>query len=344
MSEALYRKYRPHKFSDVIGQDHIVKVLEAEVKSGDISHAYLFAGTRGTGKTSVARIFASGIGTSANDIYEIDAASNTSVDDVRALNESVFTLPFESKYKVYILDEVHMLSKSASNALLKTLEEPPAHVVFILATTETHKIPQTVLSRCEVYTFKKPSQEVLKKMSQTVAKKEGFVLDDSSAELVAILGDGSFRDTQGIVQKVLAYSKDKKISEDEVRPVTGAPSVELVHGVVSAIAEKDLTKGLENVKKAVEQNIDMSVFLKLILHTVRAVLLVRFGAGHLVKDELSEKEFAFISDFALNPEIGEAFSSQTLIELLTAYERTTGAYIPQLPLELALVKLVGENK
>ncbi|MFA5889028.1 MAG: DNA polymerase III subunit gamma/tau [Candidatus Paceibacterota bacterium] len=356
MSETLYRKYRPHKFSDVIGQDHIVKVLEAEVKSGDISHAYLFAGTRGTGKTSVARIFASGIGTSANDIYEIDAASNTSVDDVRALNESVFTLPFESKYKVYILDEVHMLSKSASNALLKTLEEPPAHVVFILATTETHKIPQTVLSRCEVYTFKKPSQEVLKKMSQTVAKKEGFVLDDSSAELVAILGDGSFRDTQGIVQKVLAYSKDpstraelstghsKKISEDEVRLVTGAPSVELVHGVVSAMAEKDLTKGLENVKKAVEQNIDMSVFLKLILHTVRAVLLVRFGAGHLVKDELSEKEFAFVSDFALNPEVGEVFSSQTLIELLTAYEKTTGAYIPQLPLELALVKLIGENK
>src|SRR3989338_6424413 len=125
MSEALYRKYRPKKFGDVIGQDHIVKVLEAEVKSGDISHAYIFCGTRGTGKTSVARIFASGIGTSVDDIYEIDAASNNGVDEVRSLNESVFTLQFNSKYKVYILDEAHMLSKPAWNALLKTLEEPP---------------------------------------------------------------------------------------------------------------------------------------------------------------------------------------------------------------------------
>lgn len=340
MSEALYRKYRPHKFADVIGQDHIVKVLEAEVKSGEISHAYLFAGTRGTGKTSVARIFASGIGTSGNDIYEIDAASNTSVDDIRALNESVFTLPFESKYKVYILDEVHMLSKSASNALLKTLEEPPSHVVFILATTETHKIPETVLSRCEVYTFKKPSQEVLKKMVVSVAKKEGYSLDDASAELIAILGDGSFRDAQGIVQKVLSYSKDKRISEEEVRLVTGAPSVELVHSVISAMAEMDLSKGLESVKKAVEQNIDMSVFLKLILHTTRAVMLVRFGAGNIVRDDLSEKEFEFVSDLAKKEGI---FSSHSLIDLLTAYEQTTGAYIPQLPLELALVKIIGEK-
>jgi DNA polymerase-3 subunit gamma/tau len=163
-SLALYRKYRPKNFDEVLGQDHVVSVLESSVKTNKVSHAYLFAGTRGLGKTSIARIFASTIGTSKNDIYEIDAASNTSVEDIRNLNDSVFTLPFESKYKVYILDEVHMLSKSASNALLKTLEEPPAHVVFILATTETHKIPETVLSRCETYTFKKPSQEVLKKL------------------------------------------------------------------------------------------------------------------------------------------------------------------------------------
>lgn len=340
MSEALYRKYRPSKFGEVIGQEHIVKVLEAEAKSGEISHAYLFAGTRGTGKTSVARIFANAIGTSKNDIYEIDAASNTSVDDIRNLNESVFTLPFESKYKVYILDEVHMLSKSAANALLKTLEEPPAHVVFILATTETHKIPETVLSRCETYTFKKPSQEVLKKVVMTVAKKEGSTIDDASAELVALLGDGSFRDTLGIVQKILAYSNDKKISEEEVRLVTGAPAVELVNNVVTSIAEKNLELGLDSVKKAVSQNVDMSVFLKLILHTTRAALLVRFGAGKNVKEELSEKEYKFVEDLAKKD---RAFSSQTMIELLTAYERTAGAYIPQLPLELALVSIIKEK-
>jgi DNA polymerase III subunit gamma/tau len=338
MSEALYRKYRPQKFSEVVGQDHVVKVLEAESKSGNISHAYLFAGTRGTGKTSAARIFASAIGTSKNDIYEIDAASNTSVEDIRSLNESVHTLPFESKYKVYILDEVHMLSKSASNALLKTLEEPPAHVVFILATTETHKIPETVLSRCEVFTFKKPTQETLKKTVANVTKKEGFTIDDASAELIALLGDGSFRDTLGIVQKIIASSKDKKISEEEVLLVTGAPKVELVHDVISSIVEKNLEKGLSAVKKATSQNVDMTVFLKLILHTARAVLLVRFGASDIIKDELSEKEFSFVGEFAK----GEStFSSRTLVELLTAYERTQGSYISSLPLELALVNIIS---
>ena len=341
MSEALYRKYRPKNFADVVGQDHVIKVLEAETKSGNISHAYLFSGTRGTGKTSVARIFAESIGTSQNDIYEIDAASNTSVDDIRALNESVFTLPFESKYKVYILDEAHMLSKSASNALLKTLEEPPTHVIFILATTETHKIPETVLSRCEVYTFKKPNQEVLKKIVVNIAKKEGSTIDDASAELIALLGDGSFRDTQGILQKILVYSKDKKITEDEVRLVTGAPTVDLVHNVVSAISDKDLEAGLSAVKTAVSQNIDMSVFLKLILHTSRSVLLVRFGGVSLVKEILGDREFNFVNELARKD---QAFSSGVLVDLLEAYEKTTVSYISQLPLELALIKIIGETK
>lgn len=339
--EVLYRKYRPSKFSEVVGQDHVVKVLEAESLSGNISHAYLFAGTRGTGKTSLARIFAEAIGTSKNDIYEIDAASNTSVDDIRNLNESVFTLPFESKYKVYILDEVHMLSKSASNALLKTLEEPPSHVVFILATTETHKIPETVLSRCETFTFKKPSIEVLKSVVTNTAKKEGCTVDDASAELVALLGDGSFRDTLGILQKVLSFSENSKITEEEVRLVTGAPSIELVHGVVEGISNKDIELALSSVKKAVTQNIDMSVFLKLILQTTRAVLLVRFGASNSIKDELSEKEFSFVCEMAKKE---GSFNSTTLVELLTAYERVSGSYIPQLPLELALVKITKEGK
>ena len=340
MSEVLYRKYRPHVFADVIGQEHIVKVLEAEIASGDIAHAYLFSGTRGTGKTSVARIFAEAIGTSSNDIYEIDAASNTSVDDIRALNESVFTLPFESKYKVYILDEVHMLSKSAANAFLKTLEEPPAHVVFILATTETHKIPETILSRCEVYTFKKPSADVLKKHVVSVSKKEGFVIDDASAELVAILGDGSFRDTLGTLQKILSVGKDKKISEDEVRLVTGAPAVSLVHDVITAIAERDVTKGLTTIKAASAQNIDMTVFLKLILRTARAVLLIQCGATAVIQSELSKTEFEFVSEQAK----ASTLSSGTLVELLTAYESMRGAYIASLPLELALINIIKKNE
>jgi len=340
MSEVLYRKYRPKKFEDVIGQEHVIKVLEAQVKSGDIAHAYVFSGTRGTGKTSVARIFANEIGTSQNDIYEIDAASHTGVDDIREINDSVNSLPFDSKYKVYILDEAHMLSKQASNALLKTLEEPPEYVVFILATTETHKIPETVLSRCQVYTFKKPTQEVLKQVVQNISKKEGFSIDNPSAELVALLGDGSFRDTLGIIQKIVSFSKDKKISEDEVRLVTGSPPIELVNEVVEAISKDDINKALSSVKRSVEANSDMSVFLKLILHTVRSILLLSFGEDSMVKDDSNKEQFEFIKEMSKNK---GNFSSSVLVKLLEAYEGIKGAYIPSLPLEIALIKIIEEK-
>jgi DNA polymerase III subunit gamma/tau len=309
----------------------------------------------------VARILADALGTTGSDIYEIDAASNTGVDDIRSLNDSIQTLPFNSKYKVYILDEVHMLSKSAANALLKTLEEPPEYVVFILATTEIHKIPETVLSRCEVYTFKKPSIEVLKKNVQTIAKKEGFDVSPESAELVALLGDSSFRDTLGILQKIISASSDKKISDEEIRLVTGAPRAELVESVISAIsasgqmengtglqtgvlnasATSALGRALSAVHTAQKENIDMSVFLKLILRSARAILLLRFGAGNIVRDELSEKEFTQLSKLA---ETDKVFSSQVLVELLSALELTAGAHITSLPLELALVNIVGEKK
>jgi len=342
MSEVLYRKYRPTTFADVVGQDAVVKTLEAQVANGTVGHAYLFAGSRGTGKTSIARILAKQLGTTANDIYEIDAASKTSVDDIRELNESVNTLPFDSKYKVYILDEVHMLSKSASNAFLKTLEEPPEHVIFILATTETHKIPETILSRCEIHTFKKPNQETLKKVVMNVAKKEGYVIGESSAELIALLGDGSFRDTLGTLQKVLSSAKGKKVSEEEVLLVTGAPKGELVNTIVSGITEKDLKKTLTAVREATDANLDMSVVLKLLLQKLRAVLLVRFGSTDMVKHDLSEEDFTFISKIANDKNV--TIGSDTLIKLLDAYTATARAYIPSLPLELALVEIIGDSK
>jgi DNA polymerase-3 subunit gamma/tau len=164
-SGVLYRKYRPNDWGDVIGQDHIVNVLENSIKLKKISHAYLFSGSRGTGKTSIARIFANALGISPNDIYEIDAASNRGIDDIREIRDGVNVLPLESTHKVYIIDEVHMLTKEAFNAILKTLEEPPAHAIFILATTETEKIPETVVSRCQVFSFKKPNREIQKKIS-----------------------------------------------------------------------------------------------------------------------------------------------------------------------------------
>ncbi|MFA6227087.1 MAG: DNA polymerase III subunit gamma/tau [Candidatus Paceibacterota bacterium] len=346
---ALYRKYRPQKFSEVLGQDHIVKVLESSIKLGHIAHAYIFSGSRGTGKTSVARIFAREIGTSTNDITEIDAASNTGVDDIRALNESVNTLPFESKYKVYILDEAHMLSKSAWNALLKTIEEPPKHVIFIFATTEYQKIPETIISRCQTFSFKKPTQKILKDLVVVMAKKEGYTLESSSADLIALLGDGSFRDAQSILQKVISASKDKKISAEEVELVTGAPKAEVVNDFIRAIDAGDLELGLSAISKARESNIDMLLYFKLVLHKMRSILLLRNlkGSEWKLQDEMTDTDFKFLKSLAdPNPD-GRAgrkpskINSDTLLALLGYYDMTAKAYIPELPLELALAKLTG---
>jgi len=342
MSEsALYRKYRPKQFADVIGQDHVVNVLEGSIKTGRISHAYLFAGSRGTGKTSVARIFASEIGASGNDIYEIDAASNRGIDDVRELREGVNVLPFESPYKVYIVDEAHMLTKEAFNALLKTLEEPPKHVIFILATTETEKLPETIVSRCQTFSFKRPNRETLREMALAVAKKEGFKLEAAAAELVAILGDGSFRDTHGILQKVISGSKDKTVSREEVELVTGAPKAEIVRSVVEAVAAKNAEQGLTAIRAAGEGNVDMKVLGKLILERLRLILLVRY-APHLetsIKEEVGEDDWMLVKE--LSGKKGQAINSATLLEFLNAFDYLGRTAVPSLPLELAIIKIAG---
>ncbi|MES2437143.1 MAG: DNA polymerase III subunit gamma/tau [Patescibacteria group bacterium] len=336
---ALYRKYRPHTFKDVVGQDHIVKVLEGSIEQGNISHAYLFSGTRGTGKTSIARIFAREIGTSTNDLYEIDAASNRGIDDIREIRDGVNTLPFESKYKVYIIDEVHMLTKEAFNALLKTLEEPPAHAVFILATTETDKLPETVVSRCQTFAFKKPSQKILKDVVLKVATKEGYTLDTASAELVALLGDGSFRDTHGILQKVISSSKDKEISREEVELVTGAPRTSLINDVVAAIDTKDASSGLKALRSAVDQNVDMAIFSKLVLHKLRSILLLKYSPDmdKMIEDEFSGEDFSWMKVLAAKKDTG--ITSKAVLEFLKAQDLARFSPISELPFELALISL-----
>lgn len=332
----LYRKYRPQDFNEVIGQEHIVKVLQGAVKLGNIAHAYLFSGPRGTGKTSLARILSRAIGTSGNDLYEMDAASNRGIDDVREIRESVNTLPFESKYKVYIIDEVHMLTRDAWNAFLKTLEEPPAHVIFILATTELEKVPETVISRCQTFAFKKPNLSTLKDFALAIAKKEGATLEPAAAELVALLGDGSFRDAHGILEKVLTSTADKKITREEVEIVTGAPKAELVKHVLEAIVEKNLEKGMKAVSSASEANADMKLFSKLILERLRFLFLIRLKAGmdEYIGRQVSEDDFKYLKDLAAKA--GPDLTAETLVRFIEAYENSGRTSIPELSLEIAL--------
>ncbi len=336
---ALYRKYRPSKFSELLDRGNIAETLQSSIKEGRLAHAYLFSGGRGTGKTSVARIFANSLETDPSDIYEMDAASNRGIDEVRALREAVHTLPYRSKYKVYIIDEVHMMSRDAFNALLKTLEEPPAHVIFILATTDPEKLPETVVSRCQHFKFSRPTEKTLRDLTLTVSKKEGFSLDNSSAELIALLGDGSFRDTLGILQKVLSSAKGKKIGEEEVLAATGAAPSRLVDAVISGIEEIKPEEAIKAVSKAYETGVDMKAMVKLILRKMRAVMLLRYAPGMEpeIKSEYSDADFAFIKSlaFSKNGRIGP----RALSRMLGAYEESGRPHLPQLPLELAVIEL-----
>jgi len=338
---ALYRKYRPQTFEEVIGQEQIVKTLLGAIKAGNVGHAYLFSGSRGTGKTSIARIFARVIGAHDDDIYEIDAASNRGVDDIRALRDAVYTMPLHSKYKVYIIDEAHMLTKEAFNALLKTLEEPPKHVVFILATTEEGKLPETVVSRCQSFRFEKPAQSTLKTLVEAVAKKEGYTLEPASADLIALLGDGSFRDTYGILQKVIAASSDKKISHQEVEQATGAPDSRLVNEFLRAITTRDVSVGLSALTQAMEHGVEEKIFLDLLLRKMRAVMTMRFvaGANRRLKADFPAEDMTLIQELAKSAT--QTLTSKELAEFLRAYESVRQASVPGLSLELVLLKISG---
>lgn len=338
-TSALYRKYRPESFASVKDQDHIVTVLEGAIKKGEIPHAILFSGTRGTGKTTLARLFAKAIGTTDLDLYEIDAASNRGIDDIRELKEAVHTMPYESEQKVYIIDEVHMLTKEAFNALLKTLEEPPAHVVFILATTEEDKLLDTILSRCQVFKMHSPSRSVLVEVVTEVAKKEGFTLTPDAADLIAIAADGSFRDALGVTQKVILASGDAIGSADEVAVIIGAPKTGTLLTLLDALHNKDKEAALVAVQDAVSQNVDMKLFTRVLLGHIRAVMLIR--------NIPSRKEFllsAFSSDVQEKLEeyaSGESpLNSHMLLRFLQAVELVGRSPIPHAPIEIAIIELM----
>ncbi len=338
----LYRKYRPQIFDEVFGQDHIVKVIKGSLELENIGHAYLFSGPRGTGKTTMARIFARELGCSENDIIEIDAASNRGIDDIRALRDAVLSRPFDSEYKMYIIDEVHMLTKEAFNALLKTLEEPPSHVIFILATTELHKVLPTIISRCQSFVFKSPTRQVLRKMISGIVKKEGFTIDTESLDIISFLGNGSFRDTQGVLQKLISYSKDKKLTMEETELVTGAPALSLLQDFILALRNKDIDILLLLIHTSSSQNIDAHIFLQMLTEKVRIILRLRFSKQlhENIKEEIGDDEFNFLMKIAKEK---NEINAKLLSELLKVYADMQYAFIKYLPLELAIFRLFGNN-
>lgn len=338
--QTLYRAYRPSSFDEVRGQEQVTDVLKAAIKNKKIAHAYLFAGARGTGKTTVARILARSLGVSDKDLYEIDAASNTGVDHIRELREGVSVVPLDSPYKFYIIDEAHMLSRNAWNAFLKTLEEPPSHVLFVLATTERDKVPDTIQSRCEIYTFKQPTREMLVDTVTDVATSEGYSLERSAAELVALLAEGSFRDSLSILQKVLTVSKDKKVDVAEVEMVTGAPRAQLVRTILTALTEKNAADALKAIQTAEKDNIDMRILARLLIHRMRVVLLLRH-APDLAKEfgkELSEDDLSLAKKLTKQP----GATSEVLKTLLEAHSTMAYAAVPHLPLEMAVIDMCNK--
>ena len=345
MSElALYRKYRPTKFAEVLGQEQSVALLEREIKEKSISHAYLFSGGRGTGKTTVARIFASTIGCKPADLYEMDAASNRSIDDIRELREAVRSMPFESPYKVYIIDEAHMLTKEAWNALLKTLEEPPAHVIFILATTDKDKVPETIISRCQSFVFREPTLEELKHFVLDIAKKEHVAIDSPSADVIALFGDGSYRDTLSVLEKVLVGSQNATLDVDSVSRIVGAPTHDLVNRILLSIEAGDVSDGLLAIRTAKEQSVDMSVYLRLILEKLRATLMLRYekGAEAHYQNAFTKDDIAILLALANSTE--KKINSHVLAAFLDATHSVGFSTIPSLPIELALIRIAGEGK
>lgn len=340
---SLYRKYRPEKFSDVVGQKTIVDALEKATKDKTPAHAYIFSGTRGVGKTTLARIFAKELGVSSKDTYELDAASNNSVDDIRDLRESVATLPFEGDYKVYILDEAHMLSKSAFNALLKTLEEPPSYCVFILATTEPEKLPATIHSRSQEYTFSSPNKKEIAKLIKDIASREGYQLGDGADDLIATLANGSFRDGISILQKVLSSVNGDTVLIDEVESITGSPKGTLLNDILEGIAKGDSEQSLTAIQELAKGGSDIVLSLELLLERARAVLLLRHGGANAAKilaDQFSKDDLVELQVLADNTET--KLKSNAILVLLEAQVQTRVTSIKQLPLELAVIKLTVE--
>lgn len=358
----LYRKYRPQSFEEVIGQEHVVKTLTNSVLGNNISHAYLFCGPRGSGKTTIARLFAKIINCEkpngfepcnkcnscleitvgkSIDLVEIDAASHRGIDDIKELREGLRFGPVKSKYKIFIIDECHQLSKDASNALLKTLEEPPSYAIFILATTEAHKMLATIISRCQRFDFKKLHvSEIIKKL-EYISKKEKIKFEDSALSLIALNSRGSFRDAESLLDKCMSFTgSGGEIKTNDIKELLGIVEATQISNFVDLLIAKDVKNAILFINSLVEEGIDLPEFTKTLIFYLRQALLLKIDSNFagaqtsgLSAEELEKikQQIANLSDKEL----------QNIVELfIEAENKMKYSAIIQLPLELVVLDIV----
>ena len=341
MYKALYRKWRPSDFDSVCGQEHITDVLKYQVADGRVSHAYLFCGSRGTGKTSCAKILAKAVNCLnpkngnpcnecaacvsinkglATDVIEMDAASNNGVDNVRDIKEEVVYSPAELKYRVYIIDEVHMLSASAFNALLKTLEEPPGHVIFILATTELQKLPSTIVSRCQHYDFRRIPTKILVDRMKFIAVEEGISLEDTAALMIARMAAGGMRDAISLFE--LCAGSGKPVTEAVAAEILGAGNRNAVFAMIRAILSKDYAAIYGEVAKNVAESRDLTVFWQDLIDAYRDMMVVKTSKDAATYLDLTEAEHASLKELAAAmPLETMVYHSKLMEEALYAIQR-----------------------
>lgn len=347
----LARKWRPQTFDDVVGQQHITRTLQNAIRSGRIHHAFLFIGSRGIGKTTSARVLAKALnclstdgptpepcGTCANcesiaagtnmDVIEIDGASNNSVDDVRQIRDNVRMVPSGARYKIYVIDEVHQLSIAAFNALLKTLEEPPAHAVFILATTEAHKVPATIISRCQRYDFRRVGVDDLKGLLRKILDAEGMKCSDEALSAIARAADGGVRDSESILDQLMSYCNDE-ITFQDVFDVLGLVDWDVMHSLVRAIQEQDVTRLLEIVDDVVVSGKDLSQFVQDILRYFRNLLICKSGGPRELL-ALPDEEIDRMREWA------DQYTLTELIRLVEQFSELTNGFDSQLAQRTAL--------